>query len=364
MSTAVNSNRNIGLELLRVVSMFAIVILHVLGNGGVIPSCEPLSKGYEAAWLLEVICYFGVSAYALLSGYVGVDGNYHPTNIIYLWLQVMFYNVIATALFFVLMPESRQMVWIVKTLFPISTEAYWYFSAFALTFLLVPALKKAFEHLSKSYLTFILIGLLMFLSFLPVLPFVFNTDVFNLKYGTSFIWVFACWFIGAYIKKFKFFSKYSTSTLWLLYLLGVVVAFGSKAVIEYRYGATAWNRDRGNPLVYYHAPTILLCAVALLLIFERMKLGDRMTKVVKIVAPLSFGVYLFNCQPMIWYYVIPERFSHFASYPVWKMLLCTILSALVIFFIGIAIDAIRNLIFSLGHLKEKLYVIENHIFKD
>ena len=364
MSNSINTNRNAGLELLRIVSMFAIIVLHVLGNGGVIAETTPLTIGYEAAWLLVIVCYFGVSAYALLSGYVGVNGNYHPSNIVYLWLQVLFYNSIATTLFFVLKPETRQLKWIIKAILPISTEAYWYFSAFALTFIFIPVLKAAFDKLTKAYLTFMLCGLVFLLSVMPVLPIVLTTDVFNLKYGASFIWVFACWFIGAYLKKFEVLAKFKTSTLWLLYFLGVVVAFGSKGVIEVYYGAEVWNRDRGNPLVYYHAPTILLCAVAMVLIFERIRLGNKVAKVVRIVAPLSFGVYLCNCQPMVWYYLMPGRFSHYASYPVWKMVICTLLSASWIFLSGIAIDEIRNLIFSLGHLKEKLYIIEKQLMKE
>ena len=50
---SVKRERNYGIDLLRIVSMLMVVILHVLGQGGVLKSSEPLSVGYSVAWLLD-----------------------------------------------------------------------------------------------------------------------------------------------------------------------------------------------------------------------------------------------------------------------------------------------------------------------
>jgi len=50
----VKEERNIGVELFRVVSMILVVLLHVLGHGGVYSSAGALTDNYKVAWFLEL----------------------------------------------------------------------------------------------------------------------------------------------------------------------------------------------------------------------------------------------------------------------------------------------------------------------
>ena len=68
--------RNYGIDLLRIVSMLMVVVLHVLGQGGVLKTSTPLSIGYSVAWILEIAAYCAVNCYALISGYVGVNSKF------------------------------------------------------------------------------------------------------------------------------------------------------------------------------------------------------------------------------------------------------------------------------------------------
>lgn len=64
-------SRNYGIDLLRIVSMFMICILHVIGVWGGEASAT-LSLNYNIAWLIECACDCAVNAFALISGYVGI----------------------------------------------------------------------------------------------------------------------------------------------------------------------------------------------------------------------------------------------------------------------------------------------------
>lgn len=44
--------RNYGIDALRILSMFMVLVLHVLGAGGVMENCEPFSISYVSAWTL------------------------------------------------------------------------------------------------------------------------------------------------------------------------------------------------------------------------------------------------------------------------------------------------------------------------
>jgi hypothetical protein len=56
--------------------MLMVVVLHILGQGGVLKTARPLSVEYEIAWFLEILCYCAVNCYALISGYAGSDAGF------------------------------------------------------------------------------------------------------------------------------------------------------------------------------------------------------------------------------------------------------------------------------------------------
>lgn len=109
--------RNYGIDFLRMISMIMIVMLHTLGHGGILRSVSFLSVHYQIAWLLEVIAFGAVNTYAMISGFVSVDSHFKISNILILWLQVLFYGILINTVFFFLLPESRNTSgWIQGTL--------------------------------------------------------------------------------------------------------------------------------------------------------------------------------------------------------------------------------------------------------
>lgn len=66
--------RNYGIDLLRLVSMFLIVVLHSLSRGALV-GVSPFNIHYEVGFLIEALTYCAVNCFALISGYVGVDSK-------------------------------------------------------------------------------------------------------------------------------------------------------------------------------------------------------------------------------------------------------------------------------------------------
>jgi len=353
--------RNMGLELLRIVAMFAIMVLHVLGQGGVLEASGYLTKGYEFAWFLETLCFFGVTTYGLISGYVGVDGNYKITNIIYTWLQVFLFNAIGMVLLCASLGYWPVGILIKSVLFPVMTESYWYFSAYFGMFFLIPFLNNGFKNLKKQYLKALLIVMIAALSFAPI---IIDADVFGLREGLSVVWLLAAYFIGAYVKKFKVLDKLSTGKSFGIFIISVILSWGAKYLLETFVIVEGIRTDKANLLITYTSPTILVASLALISLFSKLNLSEKPSKWIKRIAPLTFGVYLVNCSPYVWNRLMPDRFSDYAGYPVWKMLLCVLLTALVLFLVGIAIDGIRFIIFELLRIRERLAVLNEIIMLD
>ena len=142
--------RNYGIDFLRMISMIMIVMLHTLGHGGILRSVSFLSVHYQIAWLLEVIAFGAVNTYAMISGFVSVDSHFKISNILILWLQVLFYGILINTVFFFLLPESRNTSGWIQALFPVTRKEYWYFTAYAGVFFLSPFINQMFRNLSEK----------------------------------------------------------------------------------------------------------------------------------------------------------------------------------------------------------------------
>lgn len=352
------SDRNLGIDLLRIVAMLLIVTLHVLGQGGILRHADILSKNYDVAWFMELLAYPSVAAFGMIAGYVGLNRSHRVSSGIYLWLQVFFYTVLITVTFLFVAPSVVNLTSVKYMFSPIMNEQYWYMSAYLGLFFFMDGLNFVINNMPKYKVYTMLIAAFMLFSVLPVLA---DPDTYSLKYGCSIICIACFYLYGACIKKYGIFSKVKSSVLWIVYLSCVLITWGSKIGIETVYGYSELYPDRGNILITYNSPTNVLAAAVLLVIFSRITLEGFLSKVVGAVAPLVLGVYLLNTHPLIFALFMKDIVADYANLPLGKMIGGVLLMVAFIFLLGIMIDAVRRLIFELSHLKEKLRAIENYI---
>ena len=125
--------RNYGIDLLRIISMFCIVILHCLGQGGILKNAVINSNQYKFAWFMEIFAYCAVDIFALISGYVSYSKEEKRTkysNYLNIWLQVVFYGLLVTGIFNIIKPELIHKRDYLLVLFPVTNGLYWYVSAY------------------------------------------------------------------------------------------------------------------------------------------------------------------------------------------------------------------------------------------
>lgn len=358
MVSSAKRERNLGIELLRIITTFSILVLHTQGMGGLLDQLTFLSPKYEAAWALETLCYYVITTYGMISGYVGLNGRYRISNIVYLWLQVMFFSLVGNGIYMILDPSVRHSGTVFTMLFPTMTGQFWYFTAYLLVFLMMPLVKAGFEHLPKKILDFIFIAILVFLSTMDI---IFNTNIFCVDEGYSATWLLASYFMGMYVKKFEFGKNIKTKVLVGIFFLSMALTWLSKLAIDLFLGFDPANPEKGNRLLRLNSPTMVICSIALLLIFSRVNLGGKMANVVRKLSPYLFGVYLTNCCPVVWMLVLKDRFAKYAEYPAPIMILLVLLITVAIFLGGVVVDGIRYIIFSLARVKERLSILEDRI---
>lgn len=352
--------RNYGIDLLRVVSMLMVVVLHVLGKGGVLKNLTPLSHSYEAAWFLEIASYCAVNCYALISGYVGVGTRFKYTNIVYIWLQVIAYNVSLAFAAAILHPNIGRAE-VIDAFFPVSNRAYWYFTAYFCIFFFIPIFNKAIELLSEKQLKAVGIAMVVIFTVLPLLA---EKDSFNTVDGYSPIWLAVLYIFGGIMKKCKLFEKTKAYILLLMYFLCVIISWLQKMYVEYNNINFPDAEEMKALLVEYTSPTIFFAAVFLVAAFSKIKAGKISSKIITVFSSVSFGVYLIHVQPQVWQRIIKDMFVDYADFGALKLAVTVILTAFAIYLICGAMDFIREKIFSLLRIKKLLTAAEKKIFKD
>lgn len=294
--------RMLGIELFRVVAMYLIVLLHILGQGGVYPHASYMSVNYKIAWYLETLGYCAVNCYALISGYVGIRTSFRFRRIFLLWLEVFFITVSTTAIYALVSPESVDAdKWLIA-LFPLTRREYWYFNAYVILFPFLPVLNRGISALGKWLHGRILLYLFVLTTILPILG---DRDIFSLSWGYSGLWLAVMYLFGAYYR------------LYGLPRIGRVVC----AVGFFGCGALAWGFKigvqeaalrgvlstesalfaRAGDLIEYTSPLMVVMSLCLLWIFARVKIRTRpIAFLVKWLGASSFGVFLVHVGTMVW----------------------------------------------------------------
>lgn len=354
--------RNYGIDLLRIISMCFVLLLHVLGAGGILNSTEPYSLKYETMWIIESLAYCAVNCYALISGYVGVFSKYRFSNFIVLWIRVLFYSVIITLIMKCFFPQTVGIKAIVCAFFPVFTGQYWYFTAYFVLFLFIPLLNHIIKTFNQRVLFICIIGIIISFSIInPVFDIVFG-DVLELNDGYSALWLIVMYLVGGYIRKYGLFTSLTTKILLALYFLSSLLTLVSKNAIQLITKAVFGRELYGNLFVSYTSITVLTAGIFLLLFFEKITIKNRtVIKIINVLSPLSFSVYIIHAQPVLYEMLIKDKFIWITDYATPVMVAVIIGIVIGIFGACCLIEQVRERLFTLLHFKDKLRLAESKL---
>lgn len=355
------NERNYGVDALRILAMLMVVVTHVMGVGGILDACEPLSPQYGVTWFLEAACYCTVNCYALISGYAGINASYKYSSIILLWLRVVFYTVTITVLFGIFMPEAVGRSDYLKAFFPVMKSPYWYFTAYFCLFFFIPLLNRAINSLSKEQIRAVVIAVVFFVS---VMQSVFG-DVFDTAEGSSALWLMVLYVIGAYIRKFDFLGSLTAGKALIGYLITTTISFGFKLSAEAAPLLLGEDNEfaefiasYSNKLIRHISPTLLASAVFLLILFRQLKIPDIGKKLIAFLSPMAFSTYIIHAHPLVWKNFMRERFAGYGSLPAPVLMIAVPGTAILIFAFCCVCDMVRIFIFRKLQIKERLEHME------
>ena len=276
-----HSERNHGIELLRIFAMLLAAVLHILKKGGVITASEGNLAAYSTVWLLEAAAYCAVNCYALISGYVGYSDRPKPLRLarcIELWLQVVFYSVIITTVYCIAGVGSVGVSDFADAFLPVTSKQYWYFTAYIGMFFFIPLLNALVRRLNRRALVSLCIMLIAVFSLYDTFASFWKKDPLALVGGHSPLWLGVLYIFGAAMKKLRVPESMSSKKALLIY--------ASAAVFTALFKITGDRLLRfvpGSLFVRDTSPTVLLCAAALLVAFARFKPGRQAHRICRFV---------------------------------------------------------------------------------
>lgn len=355
------SKRICGIDLLKIVSMFMIVVLHVLGKGGILNNAPDGSSQYYIAWFLESAAFCSVNCFALATGYLMSQHKFKYRRIINLWIIVQAYNIV----FFVIdvfVFKSAITPTQTNVFLPVLSNEYWYLTAYFCLFFFIPFLNKLIDSLNKKqYYILIVTGFLLFcFAYIPLCK-----DVFELSYGYSAWWLMYLYLVGAGIRKYNIFGKMSCASAFMVHIIFVIITFVLNSISIFTKDAVIESMginisDIFERMVAYISPTVFISSVFLFVFFLKLKISNAFGKILNCIQPLIFQVYIIHTH----YFVLDRLNDRFVDYlklnPI-MMLLMVVIVAFAIFAACLLIDWIRSIIFKILKVNYLIDVVSDKL---
>jgi hypothetical protein len=332
--------RNSNFEILRIIAILMITAYHYVVHGVADPS--------GGGGILLNVCSLwgkaGVNIFCLLTGYMLVckpQIDYRRLKTVE--FQVLFYTLTGLVAGY-LTHHSIGFGNIIKSVFPVVFEHYWYVTAYVIVFLLSPYLNKMIRNIEqKDFARLLIICFIVW----SVIPF-FTAREHSGLYWNQFIWFVVMYLTGAYIRltNHRYSRRCYINAFWISSLLLVL----SVVVIEW----LAHYNARFSPYITYfrwsNSPLVVITCFALMRIAAMSK--QRSVGWINFVASLVFGIYLF--QENVFYRDILWQDLLNNTTPTTQPQLAAhiFLSILAVVVIGGVIDYIRIKIFNILRLSK------------
>ena len=332
-------NRHYGLDLLRILAMFMIVLGHSVSHSYIKASVLPFEPRFIAAWLMLAFVLSATNCYVLISGYfLSARENINTSRAKNLLGLTFFYSV-SMALILSTCGFDIRIRQLPQILLPVLTNTYWFITAYFGMFLIAPYINRLIAMLEKKdYVRLLATG--MFL--LCLWPTFFITYLGKLSPLAWIGWFCYLYLLAGYIRKFGLpFKKWHYAAGYVFFSM---MAFASKMALSYillKHGGTT----EGSAFLYeYNLVIMFPASVCLFMCFKEMSINSSLTqRTISEAAPLTLAVYLitehFLLRKELWNLIVPQNICGGI-----KMMIDLVIISLGVFLAAMFIEYIRRLI--------------------
>lgn len=333
------TNRRTGIELLRIIAMFAIVLGHfVAHSNGFTTAISIKNPLVIAERMVESFGLFKVNVFILITGFFMIekqmDFSQIKKRLFPLWRQVFGYSVVILIVMFVFFRPS--IIETIKSFFPILCYRYWFITTYFVLIILTPIINRAFHNIEEKSMRKIVLAIVgCFALWQTIMPFVTTVD--DMK-GYSIIWFVVVYIIGGYIKKFGI-NLVNNKLRIPLYLLMSVCYLGYSYAVEL---FSAKVNIKVN-IPYYNSIFALVASIALFNFFLKININGKIGRVISYLSGSVIAIYLISDNPLV-RGVLYNNILHIDKYINHgiKSILIILLLALIVFVVCLCIDILRR----------------------
>lgn len=344
MAVSAKNGRNLGIDLLRALSMFFVICLHILGQGGLVEHAAAGSGRYYFLRAMQILSYCAVDVYGITTGYLMCTKSFRLSRLTKLWLTTVFWSVAVSCGFFVLVPESRTISEMVSMFLPILRGRYWFFTAYFVTMLVSPVLNAVIHSLSKRQFKLLLAALFVIFGVVPLCS--LGNDVMRISGGNHFSWMMSLYLIGGYIRRY---CPHGGDSRRRYYLLGYCLfALSHLAYIFAMQTAGLGNWD--SLFLTNVSPLIVGEAVCLFGFFRAAGGGIRANglcgRAIRFVTPGIYAVYIIHVHPKVFWST--DLIALLRPWDAWsgiKVLAAMLAAAVGVFAVCVLLDTVRQWLF-------------------
>ena len=329
------AERNLGLDLARIVFMFLIVLRHGTFQSGATTNAAALKVNYLMGVAINDLTAIAVNGFVLISAFFLCQQTFRLNRLFRLWRSVLFYSLgvlaVAWAIGFPLTARS-----VLGGFLPVLTGTYWFISEYFLLVALAPFLNEVLTRLERRPFQALLGVLLTTHSLLPSL----GVNTFSSGHGYTIGWFVVLYVTAAYMRRFGGEPAKMRSFVGYALATGVTFAWlGAKFVLKGR------GIDLVAPDDYDFLPTFVasVCCVRFFAAIDVRP--DVLRRLIVRFAPLTLGVYLVHdhlLKHALWRDLL--GIDRWAASPSWALhVLGGVLS---VYLVGSALEALRRFVFT------------------
>ena len=285
--------RNSSFELLRIISIVAIVLLHMIHQSGGrdIDFSTPKVVNYffSTGGRMFVNCFVMIGAYFL------VDKSFSFKRIIKLWFETFIICILFTSITYFAYGDVTIKDF-VKCFVPVLSSKYWFISVYIALLLITPILNLIVNKFEKNkYLITLIMGFILIVfikSFLPI----------NLFYYNDLIWFSYLYILIGFIKHYDipFFNGKRKNLIVFIFCYLMMFAITVCSDIYVNYGSKYVDLIEKIKLYYSNHYETIFCFFGSLDIFNFFREFNFTSKFINYIASITFYVYLIHQTPIFY----------------------------------------------------------------
>lgn len=322
MVAKIISNRQSNIELLRILSMFFVLVGHVgmiVGS----PDKDLFSSDFLSSFLRILIQGFsvvGVNIFVLISGWFGIKaslkgGSAFIFQFLFLIWAVYFLEIVTGITIFDFQGLKNSLG---------LTGEYWFVMAYLGLYILTPVLNTYVEQASKEQFRWLLISFYSFQCY-----YCWISGFVNYFEGYSVVFFCGLYLTARYIKLYPITFLYKNSFKLYVIISTVISIFASIGIYFF---------DSAVRMLRYDNPLVIISSISLLLSFTKLSFQN---KYINIIAKSSFAVYIIHFNPFIFPFfrdVVRYLELYYSNV---SLILVLFLFMVVVFLICVVVDQIR-----------------------